>query len=129
MKSARVTSTASMIVWMTPVLLLFACVPQALAHAILLHSTPADGARVHGHTTEIVLDYNSRIDARRSTLTLTGPGGVTHAVRMEPGAGPAELKALATGLTHGAYRVHWQVLADDGHITRGDIAFTVGTNE
>jgi methionine-rich copper-binding protein CopC len=29
------------------------------------------------------------------------------------------------GLGSGAYRLRWQVLAVEGHITRGDIPFTV----
>jgi len=29
------------------------------------------------------------------------------------------------GLAAGAYRLRWQVLASDGHITRGEIPFTV----
>jgi methionine-rich copper-binding protein CopC len=28
-------------------------------------------------------------------------------------------------LAAGAYRLRWQVLASDGHITRGEIPFTV----
>jgi hypothetical protein len=31
----------------------------------------------------------------------------------------------ATLTTPGAYVVRWQVLAIDGHITRGDVPFTV----
>ncbi|TAI60323.1 copper resistance protein CopC, partial [Bradyrhizobium sp. Leo170] len=35
------------------------------------------------------------------------------------------LDAEAKGLSPGAWRLRWQVLSVDGHITRGDIPFTV----
>jgi methionine-rich copper-binding protein CopC len=35
------------------------------------------------------------------------------------------LAALVSGLAPGQYRLRWQVLAIDGHLTRGDIPFTV----
>ena len=69
--------------------------------------------------------YNSRIDRDRSRLTLTAPG--PHAVRAaDRPAGPPELLETSANLTTpGAYVVRWQVLAIDGHITRGDVPFTV----
>jgi methionine-rich copper-binding protein CopC len=42
-----------------------------------------------------------------------------------PGAAPDVIGARAAGLPPGAYRLRWQVLAIDGHITRGDIPFRV----
>lgn len=106
-------------------LLLLAAAPSAFAHAVLLRSSPASGAVVPTRNVKLTLDYNSRIDAARSTLTLTGPVGKTLAIAIVPPSRPAELKASATNLANGAYEIHWQVLASDGHITRGMIAFTV----
>lgn len=107
------------------VFLLSAAVPMAFAHAILVRSTPADQSVVHSRTVNLTLDFNSRIDAGRSTLTLTGPGGKTVPVEMESSAKPYQLKGAAANLVVGSYQIHWQVLASDGHITRGDVAFTV----
>lgn len=108
-----------------PLLLLVGSAPVAFAHAILVHSSPTDQAVVHSRNAMLALDYNSRIDARRSTLTLTGPGGITIPIEMHPVAKPSELAAAAENLKNGNYQLHWQVLASDGHITRGEIAFTV----
>jgi hypothetical protein len=36
------------------------------------------------------------------------------------------LTAKAAGLQAGDYRIRWQVLAPDGHITSGEIPFSVG---
>ena len=112
--------------WIFPlVLLLLVASPRAFAHAVLRSSSPANGAVVHTRNVNLTLDYNSRIDAARSTVILTGPAGKTVEITNLAPSRPAELKASATNLADGAYEIHWQVLASDGHITRGMIAFTV----
>jgi copper resistance protein C len=108
----------------SPMLLLFAGAPSALAHAILVHSYPEDGSIVRSRDVNVVLDYDSRIDVRRCTITLT-KAGVRIPLRIESSGKPGELKAGVSGLADGGYSIHWQVLASDGHITRGDVGFTV----
>ncbi len=96
----------------------------ASAHAILIDSQPAAGASIHPGQTQIVIRYNSRIDHARSRLTLVG----SNAEMVLPEAPDSPVDSLATQkvlLTPGRYTVHWQVLAADGHITRGDLPFTV----
>lgn len=105
--------------------LLLGIAPKALAHAILVRSTPAMHAVVQGTRLPIALHYNSRIDASRCSLTLTNAAGKSLPLAMQTPASPAELDALADGLMPGAYILHWQALATDGHITRGEIPFTV----
>ncbi|MGO8720423.1 MAG: copper resistance CopC family protein [Acidobacteriaceae bacterium] len=109
----------------TLTLLLFAASPAAFAHAILVRSTPADQAIVHTHQVDVALEYNSRIEAGRCTVRLTDLAGKAFPLQMEPSTRPSELKAVARNLANGKYQIHWQVLASDGHITRGNIAFTV----
>ena len=113
--------------WTAPLLalFLFAGSPAAFAHAILVHSTPADQAIVHSHQVDVALEYDSRIDASRCTVRLTDSAGKAVPLQMEPSTKPAELKAVASNLANGKYQIYWQVLASDGHITRGDVAFTV----
>jgi len=41
------------------------------------------------------------------------------------GDGPPDLLTTTAALSPGGYVVRWQVLAVDGHITRGDVPFTV----
>ncbi len=112
----------------TLVLVLFLVVPRAIAHAILMHSTPSNEAVVHARNVDLTLDYNSRIDVARSSITLTGPSGKSLPIKVEPGTKLSQLKAAAANLANGNYHIHWQVLASDGHITRGEIAFTVSFN-
>jgi methionine-rich copper-binding protein CopC len=95
----------------------------ALAHAVLIDGTPAPQGHVPAGNLDIALRYNSRIDAGRSKLTLSAPGGTTTRLATH-GQGADLLDAQAT-LSPGAYTLHWQVLAIDGHITRGNVPFTV----
>lgn len=74
---------------------------------------------------DMSLEYNSRIDRARSRLILTRPDHSQSVLKIVP-SGPPELLQTSTELTTpGAYVVRWQVLAIDGHITRGDVPFTV----
>ena len=106
-------------------LLLLGAVVPAFAHAILLKSVPAANAVVAQPTTNISLTFNSKIDGRRSRLTLIGPDGSEQTIAMAPQNTPDTLTAAARDLKSGDYRLRWQVLAVDGHITRGEISFRV----
>ncbi len=107
-------------------LLVLLCVPGIVyAHALLIRSTPPAYAAVHGPTVQISLHYNSRIDLKRSFLKVTDEAGNIQKLVITTPAGPAELDGEAQGLTPAQYLIHWQVLASDGHITRGEIPFTV----
>ena len=107
------------------VLLILAGWQKTFAHAILVRSTPASRSVVQGSKLRIVVHFNSRIDASRSTLTLVNADGKAQSIVMATPSGPAELDAHAEGLSPAQYVLHWQVLATDGHITRGEIPFTV----
>ena len=107
------------------VMVLLAGSPAAFAHAMLVHSSPANNAIIHSHQVDIALDYDSRIEASRCTVKLTDATGKPVALQMQHSAKPSELNAVAHGLANGKYVIHWQALASDGHITRGDVSFTV----
>jgi methionine-rich copper-binding protein CopC len=107
---------------------LFTMIPSAAGHAILVEATPAANSTVHGPSLAIRLRFNSRIDASRSKLTLLRPDGATDLLKIAEQSSPDILTSEASGLKAGAHRIHWQVLATDGHITRGDIPFTVAGN-
>jgi methionine-rich copper-binding protein CopC len=104
-------------------LITFAVGP-ALAHAILVDSTPAPRAHIKPGELAISLRYNSRIDAGRSKLTLTAPDQTIQRLPVSAGAGDAVMQA-ASHVAPGDYLLRWQVLALDGHITRGEVPFTV----
>jgi methionine-rich copper-binding protein CopC len=98
----------------------------AAAHAIIVSADPAVDAVLHTPTVPVVLRFNSRIDRERSRLTLLRPDGSSQPLPLASAQRPDTLAAKIDGLAAGHYRLRWQVLAVDGHITRGDIPFAVG---
>jgi copper resistance protein C len=96
----------------------------ARAHAILEDSTPAAGASVKAGPVDLRLRYNSRIDRGRSRLTLIRADRTKDTIPIVS-EGPPDIIAAHLELPAGAYIVRWQVLAVDGHITRGDVPITV----
>jgi methionine-rich copper-binding protein CopC len=111
--------------WALGLALLLAAAPAALAHAILVEASPAAGSTVRGPDLEVRLRFNSRIDGARSRVTLLQPDKQERTLTLGKQPGPALLTTTAAGLAPGAYRLRWQVLAADGHITRGEVPFRV----
>ena len=94
-------------------------------HAILKESSPAANSSVAGPDVPIRLKFNTRVDAERSKLQLLHPDNSTSDLPVEKQTEADMLTAKATGLKPGAHSIRWQVLAPDGHITRGEIPFKV----
>ena len=80
---------------------------------------------ISGPDVPLRLRFNVRVDAARSRLTLVDPDGSLQTLEIGRQDRPNMLSAQARGLRPGGYRLRWQVLASDGHITRGEIPFTV----
>jgi copper resistance protein C len=100
--------------------------PRAVfAHAVLVTSTPKAESTVNGPDLDIVLKYDSRVDAARSSLSLLAPDGKVKELTVGGQSAPEFLSAKAAGLAKGAYVLRWTALSSDGHITRGEIAFRV----
>lgn len=103
----------------------FMSAAPAQAHAILLDSQPAPRATVPPGRATISLKFNSKVDHARSRIALRANGAET-ALPIDPASAADSMATMAT-LSPGDYVVRWQVLAVDGHITRGDVPFTVQT--
>lgn len=97
----------------------------ALAHAVLVSSQPAANSTISGPEVAVLLKYSSRVDLEHSTLTLLDPDGKVEKIAIESEPSPGSLTAKLSGLVKGAYVLRWQILAMDGHITRGTIPFQV----
>jgi len=100
--------------------------PQtALAHAVLLKAVPAANSTVTGPDVAMMFQFNSRVDAARSQISLVDASGKTEALSLDKQKALDLLTTHAHHLIPGKYAIHWQVLSVDGHITRGQIAFVV----
>ena len=111
--------------WLATAMLALAAATLVEGHAVLNESHPAANSRVAGPDVPVMLKFSGRIDAILSKLQLLNPDNSTTDLKIEDQSSPDTLNAKATGLKPGAYRIRWQVLAPDGHITRGEIPFTV----
>lgn len=101
----------------------------ARAHAIILESTPGAGSTGPAPA-RLVLRFNSRLEKSLCSVELVGPGRRAIALlRPEPDAPPDTLAyPLPPGLAPGAYQARWKVMAADGHVTEGAVAFTVAAS-
>jgi copper resistance protein C len=97
----------------------------ALAHAVLLASTPSAHAAIKGPEIAVHLKFNSRIDGAHSRLYLVDSNGKVQSLTMVPQDSPDSLDAQSVNVSAGGYTIRWQALASDGHITRGEIPFVV----
>ena len=97
----------------------------AWAHAILMESKPALHSSVKGPDVAIWLRFNVRIDGSRSRVQLVAPGGSLQTLPLAKQSSPDILQAQASGLKPGVYKLLWNVLAADGHMSKGEVPFTV----
>lgn len=97
------------------------------AHAILLESSPAVHATVAGPDLAIRMRFNVRVDVIRSRFTLVYPDTIARPLSLDKQQAPDTILSRVSGLVPGAYSIRWQVLAPDGHISRGEIPFKVGS--
>ena len=108
------------------VLLLAAGATQTCwAHAILMDSTPKINSTVQGPDLDITLRYNVRVDGSRSRVMLVAEDGTSNQLILAKQAKPDILQMHASGLKAGAYKLQWNVLASDGHMSKGEVPFTV----
>lgn len=94
----------------------------AQAHAVLMDSFPLPNGTMPAGPSELRLRFNSRIDISRSRFSLRTPDNREAALALKPGA-TADIVLANVTLAPGKQVIVWQVLAVDGHITRGTVAF------
>lgn len=121
---ARVLAASTLV---GPVATLAAFAPAAAeAHAIVVGSTPAPNSIVAAGRVDIRLNFNSAIDRRLSGMSVACADGAELPITLLD-APPGVLAGMVDLTPASACVLHWQVLSQDGHITRGDIPFSVGS--
>jgi methionine-rich copper-binding protein CopC len=112
-----------------PLIFALAVAPTlALAHAILVESSPKQDEVLKSPATRAVLRFNARIEKGVTRATLRDAAG--HDVKLPPipddKDGPPERLIIALPpLKPGAYQLEYRVLAADGHATPGLLKFSV----
>ncbi|MCG5235525.1 copper resistance CopC/CopD family protein [Xanthobacter oligotrophicus] len=97
---------------------------DALAHASLVHSEPADGAMVAREPRAFVLTFSEPISPL--VLRLVGPDGAAVTLdRFVQWGATLDVEAPA-GLPNGTHVLAWRVVSDDGHPVGGAVVFSIG---
>jgi methionine-rich copper-binding protein CopC len=102
-------------------------VGQAAAHARLITAAPKVGSSGPAPS-ELKLSYSESLVPAESAVKVSGPGGAavaTGALALDAKSKRIVHVPLTGKLAAGAYKVHWTMKTEDGHITDGDFAFTV----
>lgn len=110
-------------------LVLLAFCSSVDAHALLVGSSPRNGAVLRAAPKQALLRFDAKIEKSVTTVTLYD--GKHSRVRLRrplggyTGGPPDRLIVPLPKLKPGAYQLEYRVMATDGHLTPGLIRFTV----
>ncbi len=98
---------------------------DAWAHAALVETIPADGARLEAPPAEVVLRFNEPVTP--TAVRLLDASGAPTALRAAPTADGSEIRvAVPPDLRAGQYLLSFRVTSLDSHPVGGSLAFSVG---
>ena len=102
--------------------------PSAGAHAFLLSTSPALGARLGQAPKQIALNFSEAVTLAQGGIELKRIGGGSAPIVGKPRVvNGGRTIALSLGpLRPGVYDASWQIIADDGHFEAGELDFQVG---
>ncbi|GEL16433.1 copper resistance CopC family protein [Pseudonocardia asaccharolytica] len=100
---------------------------QALAHAQLLGSDPADGASLSTGPSKVTVRFSDRMQQGFNTLTVIGPDNAEYQEGEVIAEGTSVSIAVKPLGPAGVYRIGYRVVSDDGHPVQGSTSFTLTT--
>lgn len=107
--------------------MIWACLPGFVsAHAYILQSTPLQDAELTDSPSTIRIKFTEKIDTKLSTITLQNSADGSSIPGTLSSEGAVTLLYTIPKLDKGVYKVSWQVLSLDTHITDGSFRFAVG---
>jgi copper transport protein len=105
---------------------LAATATPAVAHAVVVSTSPSDGERLDDPPEVFRVEFNEAVSADLGGLRVFDEAGE----RVDEGAvrqdGAVAEVGLRSDLGEGAYVATWRVMSADGHPVRGAIVFSVG---
>jgi copper transport protein len=107
-------------------LLVVAAASPAAAHAELLRTDPADGARLEQPPTEVSLVFSEPVSADLGGLQVVDADGTRADEGAVQVAGPEVTVGVRDDLPDGSYVVSYRVISADSHPIRGAFIFSVG---
>ncbi len=110
--------------WLIAIVLLAGFPSVVGAHAYLQHSTPLQDAELKESPAEIRLQFTEAIDPQLSRITLEDAKGNPIGGQLSGGDGRSLIYTIPK-LQNGVYKVKWQVLSVDTHVTEGSFRFSV----
>jgi copper transport protein len=103
--------------------------PQASAHAVVVSSDPADGARLAKAPAEVTIRFDESVGVDLGYLRVVDTAGrrVDTGTATHPGGdGSVVAVSLKSGLGDGSYLASYRVVSADSHPVAGSIRFVVG---
>jgi copper resistance protein C len=100
------------------------CADFAVAHAVLVRSSPAGGSVMNQAPREIRLSFNEKIEARFSSVTLSRSDG-KKVQTSRPSGDSSDLVVSLPALQPGRYQVRWQATSADSHRIQGSFEFEI----
>ncbi|AZO81537.1 MULTISPECIES: copper resistance protein CopC [unclassified Bosea (in: a-proteobacteria)] len=97
---------------------------QALAHAALTKTVPADGAVVAGAPGEFSLSFSEPVSPL--VLKLIGPDGTARSLGRFTLSDRTLSIAPPADLGQGTHVLSWRVISEDGHPVGGSVVFSIG---
>jgi hypothetical protein len=109
-------------------LAVFGLATPALAHNVLIGSTPASGASVARGPSEVTLNFNAPVQFGANYLTVIGPDG-QHWEKTDNATvvGNSVSTSVAPLGPAGVYKVGYRIISADGHPVSGEVQFTLTT--
>jgi copper transport protein len=100
----------------------------ATAHAVLVASDPAVGARVDRAPQTVTLTFDEPVETSVGSLRVFDAKGDSHTSGpvFHPGGDARSIAAHLGGMQRGQFVVSWQVVSADSHIVDGAYAFGFG---
>ncbi len=100
----------------------------AHAHAAALGTEPASGSTVESSPQRVLVRFGSPVEISLGALRLVDEKGANVAIGApeHPGGEANAVAASVSNLADGGYVAVYQVIASDGHLTRGAFTFQVG---
>ncbi len=109
---------------------LAATATPALAHAVLLRTSPVASGTLTSSPTRVALTFDEPIEPRFAIISVTDAGGhpETAGPPRNPPGDATTVQVPVKHLTEGWYLVYWRVVSADGHPVRGAFTYAVGPN-